>query len=67
MYYCNLQTLKVSEVYSFNNDDDSLSDSLDFSLVSDVDDIDLVNELPRGSCIGFAVVVGSKFWNAAIG
>lgn len=40
---CNLQTLKVSEVYSFSDDEDSVSDSSDLSPVSDVDDTDCVN------------------------
>ena len=45
---CNLQTLKVSEVYpSRNNVDDCLNCSSDSSVASDmVDSIDLANELP---------------------
>ena len=45
---CHLEALKVSEVYSSNdNDDDSLNHSSNFSVTSDMlGSIDLVNELP---------------------
>ena len=45
---CNLQTLKVSEVYfSSNNVDDSLNYSYECSVASGmVDNINLANELP---------------------
>ena len=46
---CNLQSLKVSEVYSSSdNVDDSLNYSSDSSVASDmIDSIDLANELPK--------------------